>query len=280
MPSGSEQTPAPASRVETGQAAPTTAAGGAGLLAAVIAGGVLTAAVAGFTATYDSVSESDGLTRIDRPVLDWMVSHRTPALNTAVTWFTDIGGPTLLPIIATVVTVLLAWRWRSWTPVAFMVVATAGSLAMTTVGKDYTGRLRPDHSLAVPPFETSPSFPSGHTLNSTVIAIVLSYLVVLHVRSRRARTGTVVALAVYAVLMGLSRVYLGHHWFTDVLAGWTAGAAWALALVLAHRLLLAVQRRRRAQHGHDDPPATMRPAAPGRSSGQPSQRPDHVRRSS
>jgi undecaprenyl-diphosphatase len=195
---------------------------------------VLTAAVAGLAATYDAVGESDGLSRIDRPLLNWMVAHRNPALNTVVTWFTDIGGPTLLPIIATVVTVLLAWRWRSWSPVAFMVVATAGSLAMTTVGKDLTGRVRPDQSLAVPPFETSPSFPSGHTLNSTVIAIVLAYLVVLHVRSRLARTWTVVGLVVYAVLMGLSRVYLGHHWFTDVLAGWTAGAAWAVAFVLAH----------------------------------------------
>lgn len=267
MSSAADQTPAPASRVETGQAAPTPAAGGAGLLVAVVAGAVLTAAVAGLAATYDSVSESDGLTRIDRPVLAWMVAHRTPALNTIITWFTDIGGPTLLPIIATVVTVLLAWRWRSWTPVALMVVATAGSLAMTTAGKEFTGRIRPDQSLAVPPFETSPSFPSGHALNSTVIVIVLSYLMVLHVRSRRARTWTVIGLFVYAVLMGLSRVFLGHHWFTDVLAGWTAGAAWAVALIMAHRLLLAIQRRRHAQQaepGRDDPSVTVRPAAADR----------------
>ena len=51
-------------------------------------------------------------------------------------------------------------------------------------------------------------------------------------------------LALYAVAMGLSRVFLGHHWFTDVVAGFIAGTAWAIVVILAHRLLLRVQQRR------------------------------------
>jgi undecaprenyl-diphosphatase len=96
----------------------------------------------------------------------------------------------------------------------------------------------------VPPYETSPSFPSGHTLNSTVIAIVLAYLVLLHVNSRIGRVVTVSALVLYALAMGLSRVFLGHHWFTDVVAGFVAGTAWAIVVILAHRLLVRVQLRR------------------------------------
>jgi undecaprenyl-diphosphatase len=244
--------------VQVGQAPPTPAAGGIGLLAAALAAGLITLLIAGATTTYDSVKEGDGLAQIDQPVLTWMGAHRTRALDTAVTAFTNIGGPTLLPIIATIVTVLLAWRWHSWTPIAFMVVATAGSLAITAAGKDLAARVRPPQSLAVPPFESSPSFPSGHTLNSTVIAIVLSYLVVLHVPRRRARTAVIIGLGVYAVLMGLSRVFLGQHWFTDVIAGWVAGAAWAVALLFAHRLLLVVQQRRRTEHQL----RAGRPAAP------------------
>lgn len=247
MPPPADTQPAPPERVEAGKAAPAPVAGGISLLAAGLAAGLLSALIAGVGATYESVKEGDGLAQVDQPALEWMVAHRTATLDSVVTAFTNIGGATLLPIIATVVTVLLAWRWRSWTPVASMVVATAGSLAMTGAGKDLAARVRPPQSLAVPPFETSPSFPSGHTLNSTVIAIVLSYLVVLHVESRRARTAVIAALAAYAVAMGLSRVFLGHHWFTDVVAGWVAGAAWALALILAHRLLLLVQRRRHEQ---------------------------------
>ena len=189
-----------------------------------------------------------------------MVAHRNGALDTVVTVFTEIGGPVVLPVLATIVTVLLAWRWRSWTPVALMVIATAGSLTMTAVGKGLAARVRPAQQWAVPPFENSPSFPSGHTLNSTVIAIVLSYLVILHVRSTRGKVAVVTGLSVYAVLMGLSRVFLGHHWMTDVVAGWTAGAAWGFALVLAHRLLVAVQRQHRRPH---------HPAATGAATGSP-----------
>jgi len=257
-----EPPPAAPKQVEAGKAPPTPSAGGVGLLAAALGAGLLTLLVAGIAATYDAVKEGDGLALVDQPVLTWMVAHRTAALDTAVTAFTNVGGPTLLPIIATLVTVLLAWRWRSWTPVAFMVLATAGSLAMTAAGKDLAARARPPQSSAVPPFENSPSFPSGHTLNSTVIAIVLTYLIALHVHQRRAKVAVTVGLGLYAILMGLSRVFLGHHWFTDVIAGWVTGAAWALILIMAHRLLLTVQlRRRRSHHQRNHPPTAPDPIA-------------------
>ena len=63
-------------------------------------------------------------------------------------------------------------------------------------------------------------------------------------KSRTGRVVTVSLLALYAVAMGLSRVYLGHHWFTDVVAGFVAGTAWAIVVILAHRLLVRVQLRR------------------------------------
>ena len=182
-----------------------------------------------------------------------MVNHRSGGLNSAVTFVTDIGGTTILPVVATLVVVALARWWRSWTPVVLMAVAAAGSVAMTQAGKDLSGRARPPQSLAVPPYETSPSFPSGHTLNSTVIAVVLAYLVLLHVKSRVGRIVTVTLLGVYAVAMGLSRVYLGHHWFSDVVAGFIAGTAWALVVILAHRLLLRIQHQRAQRSGAAEP---------------------------
>ena len=244
--------PAPTSKVEAGRAAPEPVASGLSLLTAAVGAALLTVLIATLDETYEAVQENDGLARVDQPLLDWMVAHRSPGLDAVVTFFTNIGGTTILPIIVTVVVALLAWRWRSWTPVVLMAVAAAGSVAMTQAGKDLAGRARPPQAYAVPPYEASPSFPSGHTLNSTVIAIVLAYLVLLNVKSRTGRIVTVTLLVVYAVAMGMSRVFLGHHWFTDVVAGFIAGTAWALVVILAHRLLLRVQHHR-AQRSRTQP---------------------------
>lgn len=258
-PSGSKAgSPATPGRVESGRAAPAPLAGWVSILVAALGLGILVTLAATLDETYEAVQKRDGLSLVDQPLLDWSVAHRTPALDTVVTVFTDVGGPVVLPIIVTLLTVLLAWRWRSWTPIALMLVATAGSLALTEAGKDIANRVRPPHELAVPPYENSPSFPSGHTLNSTVVALVLAYLVVRRVDTRLGRTLVVVALAMYAALMGLSRVFLGHHWFTDVVAGWVAGAAWALVIVLAHRLLVLLQRRRHARHEREAEPEVVR----------------------
>jgi membrane-associated phospholipid phosphatase len=241
--------PASASQVEAGKAAPEPVAGGISLLSAAVGAALLTLLVASLDETYESVQAGDGLARVDQPLLDWMVGHRSPGLDGVVTFFTNIGSTTILPILVTLVVAGLAWWWRSWTPVVLMVVAAAGSVAMTEAGKDLAGRARPPQGLTVPPYETSPSFPSGHTLNSTVIALVLAYLVLLHVKSRAGRAVAVSLLALYGLAMGMSRVYLGHHWFTDVVAGFIAGTAWAIVVILAHRLLLRLQHQRAQRSG-------------------------------
>jgi len=205
---------------------------------------VLTAASA---EVYESVVESDGVAGLDQPVLDQAVQWRSPGLNEAVTWFTDVGGAVGMPILATAVVLAMVLAWRSWTPILLTVIAAAGSLAMTSTGKELIGRARPPLRLAVPPYEESPSFPSGHTLNATVVVGVLVYLMLRRLDSTWARTVVVVAGALFVVAMGLSRVFLGHHWLTDVMVGWTLGLAWLSVVVTAHRLFLTVRRARRAQ---------------------------------
>jgi len=105
-------------------------------------------------------------------------------------------------------------------------------------GKRITDRARPPLEYAVPPFETSASFPSGHTLNSIVIAGMFCYLLVSHQTTRAARAVTVTLTVLYVLAMGLSRVYLGHHWLTDVLAAWCLGIAWLTVVITCHRLWL------------------------------------------
>ena len=217
------------------------------VLVLAVGGGAAAALTAASSEVYESVVETDGVAALDQPALDLAVSLREPFLNSIITAYTNIGGPVGMPLLAVAVMTLLAVRRRSWTPVILIAAAAFGSLLMTIAGKEAIGRLRPPLEAAVPPFESSPSFPSGHSLNAIVIAGVVAYLMVLR-KSRHRRTPIliVVLAAVFALTMGLSRVYLGHHWLTDVIVAWTLGLAWLAVVITTHRLLLTVRSRRAA----------------------------------
>jgi undecaprenyl-diphosphatase len=216
-----------------------------------IAGGLIILALTAASAeVYDAVAENDGISGLDRPALNQVIAWRTPLADRVLTWFTHLGGPLYMSFIAGVITLLLVGRWRTVTPLLLMIIAVAGSLTFTHVGKAIVGRPRPPLSDAVPPYEHAFSFPSGHTLNSTVIAGMVAYLIALRLTSRLGIALCVVLAVTWAAAMGFSRIFLGHHWLTDVVFAWLLGLAWLALLITAHRLYLAVQRRR----AHDGGP--------------------------
>jgi len=216
------------------------------LLATLLAAGTaITLLTAASGEIYESVSDEAGVAGLDRPVLDAVLGWRSDPADTAISWFTDLGGQVGMSLLAVGAVIVMTLAWRQWTPAVLVLVAAAGSLAITVVGKAAVGRVRPPLADAVPPFESSPAFPSGHALNTVVIAGVVAYLLVRRLRLRWVRVTTVIAAVVFALLMGLSRVYLGHHWLTDVLVAWTLGLAWLTVVIVVHRLFLTVTRRSR-----------------------------------
>ncbi len=208
----------------------------------VLVAGALTALSAEI---YDNVADRDGVAGLDRPVLDQMIRWRSNALDETVTSFTDLGSTAVMPWVAVSAALLLGAWWRRLTPLLLMAIAAGGSLALTVIGKQSIDRTRPARSLAVPPFESSPSFPSGHTLNTWVVLLLVAYLVCLRLHRWWARVATVVAAILLGLAMAASRVYLGHHWLTDVLVAITLGSAWLVVVVTGHRLALTVSRRQR-----------------------------------
>ena len=198
----------------------------------------------GAAQVYDEVTDVDGVATLDRPVLEGAMATRTPVLTSVVNAYTNLGGPVGMPVLATTVLALLAWRARSWEPLLLGAATAAGSLAMTVVGKAAVGRARPPLTDAVPPFETSFSFPSGHSLNALALSGIVVYVLVRRQATARARVLTVVLGAAFALTMGLTRVYLGHHWLTDVVVAWLLALAWLVVVVTAHRLYLTTRRAR------------------------------------
>ena len=210
-------------------------------------------------------STNSGLMAYDQEVLDGFVAARSPVVDGVVTVYSDLGDPAPAIVATGLAVAGLAVLWRSWTPVVLMLLGGAGSLAMSMTTKAYADRVRPPVDLALAPMEPSWSFPSGHALNATIIAGVLAYLFVSRTRSWRVAAVVVPLAVLHMVLMGLSRVYLGAHWLTDVVVGWTMALAW-LSLVLAVHQLLLRRFERRAETdltGHDrEPPGTPVTVAP------------------
>jgi undecaprenyl-diphosphatase len=211
------------------------------VVSGVIGGLVFIAGMVGAAGIYDAVADADGISGLDKPALSWAVSVRSPVLDAWVTGFTDLGRTLPMVLIAGSLTLALFLRYRRRTVWVLMVVAATGSISFTVAGKALVGRSRPALETAVPPFEESFSFPSGHALNSTVVAGMLAHLVCVLASRRWLRVLAVVTASAWALGMGLSRVYLGHHWLTDVMFAWLFGLGWLALLVTVHRVLLRLR---------------------------------------
>jgi undecaprenyl-diphosphatase len=140
---------------------------------------------------------------------------------------TALGGIAVLTLVTVAVAGLL-WLQRAGRTALFLLAAVAGGTVVSTLTKAVFDRPRPDlvpHEVAV----YTASFPSGHSMMAAVVWLTLGALLA-RAQTRRLLKVYVLTVATLVTLaVGVSRVYLGVHWPTDVLAGWTAGAAWALA---------------------------------------------------
>ncbi|PYN81354.1 MAG: phosphoesterase [Candidatus Rokuibacteriota bacterium] len=148
---------------------------------------------------------------------------------------TALGGTTVLVIVLVVVVGYLALE-RRYAEIALLAGASAGGGLLSEALKLWFARARPDvvpHLVSV----GSASFPSGHSMLAVVTYLTLGALLARFASRRRTRTYCIGVSLVLALLVGVTRVYLGVHYPTDVLAGWSAGLAWALLCWLVARSL-------------------------------------------
>ena len=184
----------------------------------------------GFAALVGEVHEKE-IFPFDVPVLNALHAMATPALDRFFVLITNLGylwGVLPLDVI------ILLWlaAHRRFRDGLFFGVAVIGSAVLNIVAKNYFARVRPDLWLSLTP-ETTYSFPSGHAMGSATLGAAL----ILLCWRTRARWPVTIGVLGFVLLVGVSRIYLGVHFPSDILAGWTAAMAWVVgiyALIIRH----------------------------------------------
>jgi undecaprenyl-diphosphatase len=204
-----------------------------------------------FGGITEDVIHHDPLTQFDVTLLTWVHERATPAGYAISNAISLLGSPVTMSVLALGVGLLLAAR-RQWILLGGWLAAFAGGGLLDEVLKLVIRRPRPPYAAAFLP-HYSWSFPSGHAMGSLIGYGMLAYvLVVLWIHRRSAQLSVVLGAALLIGAIGLSRLYLGVHYFSDVVGGYAAGLLWLSACISG----LEVARRWR----EGAPPAAAPPA--------------------
>ncbi len=201
-------------------------------------------AVLGMVLTHEGAAEDDA------PVLRWVVGHRSGGW-TRVMETVSSAGLTNSGIVTTVVAlVIIGVRRDTWWP-AVTIGSSLGSAAVTSVSvKILVERQRPPIATMLGAPETGWGFPSGHTLLTSALVGALALVLWQTTLPRPARVAGVLVAIGAAGLMGASRLYLGVHWLTDVLASYALAGTILLAVAAATRPGRSRDRWVSAMRGH------------------------------
>ncbi len=174
------------------------------------------------------------LTRNDRRIAQWFVAQRTPAWNQLTSWGSNLAETSTKVIVTAFLAVVFLRVWRRWLEPMLLVVSLVIEAAAFIVVTTVVDRGRPE----VPHLDSSPvgsSFPSGHVAASMAY-IAIAVVVFWHIRNRLARAASALVATVVPVIVALSRMYRGMHFFSDVVGGaLLGGAAVVLTVIVLHR---------------------------------------------
>lgn len=208
-----------------------------------------TAAVWTFIELADKVAGGSTLA-IDRELLGLFRDPDVPGLA-GPPWlqemmrdFTGLGGTGVLTLITLSALGFLLLE-RKHHAAALLLVAVLGGVVLTNVLKIGFGRPRPPLSDYEPLLESA-SFPSGHSTMSAVVYLTIGALIARMRPDPRVRVYLLALSVLVSIIIGISRIYLGVHWPTDVIAGWAVGSAWALLCWLAALVLQRLGRIERS----------------------------------
>jgi len=195
-----------------------------------------------FAGVTEDVLHHDPLTRFDLTLTTWIRAHTTPFGDKIFVGVSALGSPGAMAVIGSAGALFLLVR-RKWLVLSAWVGAFAGAGLLTLILKNLIQRPRPAGSSTFL-YAMTFSFPSGHALGSLVGYGMLSYVVgSTWVQSVTGRVRLGIATAALVLVIGISRLYLGVHYFSDVVAGYAVGILWLSVCISG---LQVVQRRRQS----------------------------------
>jgi undecaprenyl-diphosphatase len=172
----------------------------------------------------------------DRQVTLWLQACRSSALDRLVIAVTRLGDFRWLAALCLGVAAALLRGGRPWG--ALLCAATLLVFPLNGLLKHWVGRPRPaGDAITILLPAVGLSFPSGHAMSAAVVYGCVGLMAWLHLTRPLARWTALLGCTFLALAVGLSRVYLGVHWFSDVLGGWVAGLLLLLLLAQLHRRL-------------------------------------------
>jgi len=186
-----------------------------GVIIAVIS---LILGVALFTLAYAGIHGKSGIGLLNQPLLSWIINHRNPTITNIAKIVTTIASPIVFAAIVGVVAIIWAvFKQELWRP--FLLVASVGAaVATSTLLKTITMDARPPQINMIPTFETDFSFPSGHTIAMITFMLVFGYVIYSRHYSATRFWGWVFVALIGTGVIAATRLYLGYHWLTDVVA--------------------------------------------------------------
>ncbi len=218
---------------------------------------ILTAAVWAFIEIAEEVQDREHH-HIDEWVLAALRNPQNPTipigpafLRESARDITALGGYTVLTLV-TLACAGFLWLRRKWRAMCLVLASVFGGVAASELLKQFFQRERPSvvpHLVSV----QSLSFPSGHSMLSAVTYLTLGALLLKTTSNRATRIYVLLVASLLPLLVGASRVYLGVHYPTDVLAGWCAGLGWA---TLCSMVASWLQKRGAVEQPSEPPPAT------------------------
>lgn len=190
-----------------------------------------------FILAYIDMRQKTGLGVYNQPILMWMVDHRNPLVIDIAKVITTIAGPLVfIAITAIIVSIWILIKREIWRPcllASAMGLAVVTSTTLKTIIMDN----RPSQTFMIPTFEVDYSFPSGHTIGMMVFLLVIGYLIYSRNYSPKRFWIWIITAIIGADIIAASRLYLGYHWLTDVVASIGLGFVILAIVVVIDKLV-------------------------------------------